>query len=270
MNDPSCVALLQWALPRLRLRWPGFRRVHGQVCKRLDRRRAALGLADLGAYRRWLEREPAEWAILDELCRVTISRFGRDREIWAALVDDVLPRLAREATSSGRPRIAAWSAGCGAGEEPYTLAIAWQLAIAPRWPALTLDVLATDRDRHQLERARAAIYPRGTLRELPDAWRARAFEPCDGDRAQLRAPFRAGVRFAEHDVRTPPPDGPFDLVLCRNLAFTYFDEALQREVATALRDTLRAGGVVVVGNHERLPEGVAGLAPQARGVYVVT
>jgi hypothetical protein len=30
-----------------------------------------------------------------------------------------------------------------------------------------------------------------------------------------------------------PPDGPFDLVLCRNLAFTYFDEPVQHQVAAS-------------------------------------
>jgi hypothetical protein len=29
MTDPPFVAFLQWALPRLGLRWPGFREVRG-------------------------------------------------------------------------------------------------------------------------------------------------------------------------------------------------------------------------------------------------
>jgi len=33
MNDNDCVEFLQWALPRLHLRWPGFRKVRAQVCK---------------------------------------------------------------------------------------------------------------------------------------------------------------------------------------------------------------------------------------------
>jgi chemotaxis protein methyltransferase CheR len=36
-ND-DCVAFLQWALPRLALNWPGFRRVRRQVCRRLQQR----------------------------------------------------------------------------------------------------------------------------------------------------------------------------------------------------------------------------------------
>lgn len=269
MTDSDCVALLQWALPRLRMRWPGFRRVKRQVCRRIDRRRAALGLADASAYRRWLEDHPDEWAALDGMCRITISRFARDHAVWAALVDDVLPRLAREAIAGGRTAVTAWSAGCGAGEEPFSLVIAWELALAARWPTLTLEVLATDLDDGQLGRAATARYPDGTLRELPEPWRRAAFEPVDGQQ-RLRDRFRAAVRFLHHDIRLAPPGGPFDLVLCRNLAFTYFDEPLQRAVAASLRTALRPGGVLVVGVHERVPDGVPGLAEAARCLYVAT
>jgi len=39
MNDRDCIRFLQETLPRLRLRWSGFRRVRRQVCKRLQRNR---------------------------------------------------------------------------------------------------------------------------------------------------------------------------------------------------------------------------------------
>ena len=51
MNDTEYVAFLQWALPRLRMRWAGFRRVRGQVRKRIARRLQDLDLADFDAYR---------------------------------------------------------------------------------------------------------------------------------------------------------------------------------------------------------------------------
>ena len=269
MTRADCTAFLQWALPRLHLRWHGFRRNQRQVCRRIDQRRAALGLADVAAYRSLLEASPDEWRVLDELCRVTISRFARDRAVWTELVADVLPRLAREASVAGRTSVRAWSAGCGAGEEPFTLAIAWELAVAPHWPNLVLDVLATDLDEVQLGRAAIASFPEGTLRELPDEWRRAAFDQVQ-DHVHLRERFRARVRFLRHDVRTAPPDGPFDLVLCRNLAFSYFDEPAQRQVAAALRAVLRAGGVLVVGLDEHVPEEVAGFVPSSQFIYVAT
>jgi len=261
VNDGGCITFLQWALPLVGYRWSGFRRVYRQVCRRIAHRRRDLGLHDLAAYRRYLGDHPEEWRELDRLCRVTISRFGRDRGMWSRLTSEILPRLAAESGGT----VAAWSAGCGAGEEPYTLAVAWQLVLAPRWPRLTLEVLATDIDDGQLARAVEAGYPPGALKELPDAWRDVAFETRAG-LAYLQPQFCAAVRVAHHDVREAPPGRRFDLILCRNLAFTYFDEATQRAVATSFRSVLRQGGVLVVGAHERVPE-VPGLEPCGPALY---
>ena len=38
VNDTDCTAFLQWALPQIDLRWPGFRKVRRQVCRRLKAR----------------------------------------------------------------------------------------------------------------------------------------------------------------------------------------------------------------------------------------
>ncbi len=256
MDRRAADRVLEWALPRLGLRWQGFRRVRGQVEKRLLRRCAELGLPDLAAYRSYLEATPGEWAALDALARVTISRFARDREVWTALVEEHLRQLVRE-----RPALRAWSAGCGAGEEPYTLAIAWRLAVAPA--GASLDLLASDAHEGQLARAALATYPAGTLRELPEAWRRAAFDPV-GEQVRLREPFRSDVRFVRHDLRDPPPEGDFDLILCRNAAFTYFAEPLQARTAAALRGVLRPGGLLVLGLHEAPP---AGFTRVGRSVY---
>jgi hypothetical protein len=50
MDDANLVTFLQWALPRLRLRWPGYRKVRGTVRQRLNRRLRDLELPDLAAY----------------------------------------------------------------------------------------------------------------------------------------------------------------------------------------------------------------------------
>jgi hypothetical protein len=62
MKDSDCIAFLQWALPCLGHRWPGYRKVRRQVCKRVDRRIRALGLAGIEEYRAYLETHRDEWA----------------------------------------------------------------------------------------------------------------------------------------------------------------------------------------------------------------
>jgi chemotaxis protein methyltransferase CheR len=94
VDDRDCTAFLQWALPQRDLRWPGFRKVRRQVCKRLKRRIRELGLGDLAAYRSRLEADPAEWRAFDECCHITISRFFRDRGVFEVLRTYVLPDIA--------------------------------------------------------------------------------------------------------------------------------------------------------------------------------
>jgi chemotaxis protein methyltransferase CheR len=250
LTNADCVAFLQWALPRLGLRWQGFRRVRRQVCRRVSRRIADLKLREAGAYRAYLEENDEEWDMLAALCRVTISRFWRDRAVFEALRDEVLPELG--------PTVSAWSAGCASGEEPYSLALAAVEA------GVEIRLIATDVDPVLLERARAACYPASSLRGLPADLRERAFEA-----GCLRSEYREPVEFRRHDVRAGAPGGPFDVVLCRNLVFTYFGEELQREVGRDIARSLRAGGALVVGAHETPTEGLNRFEPwpAARSVY---
>ena len=255
VTDQECTRFLQWCLPRLRMRWMGFRRVRKQVCKRLSRRIAELGLADLGAYRAFLESNETEWRALDAMCRITISRFYRDRAVWDLLCGEALPALAREAVAGSRAVVRCWSAGCGSGEEAFTLRIAWRLGVVPAVGAdVPLSVVATDTNPALFARARRGVYSTGSLRFLPDQWVDRAFdETPDGYR--IKEVFTQGIEFVEQDIRTAMPGGPFDLVFCRNLVFTYFDDALQMELLEKISSRLAAAGTLVVGAHERLPGG---------------
>jgi chemotaxis protein methyltransferase CheR len=214
------------------------------VCRRLRARVAELGLPDLDAYRARLHADPAEWEVLRALTPVTISRFARDRAVFDAVREAVVPALERAARADGRDRLRAWSAGCASGEEAYTLALLW--------PAM--DVLATDVHSPVLERARRARYPASSLRELTAAERKRGFVAVGAEHA-VRPEIATRVAVARHDVRDPPPAAaPFDIVLCRNAAFTYLDAEAQRAVLDRLADALVPGGALVIGRHETLPE----------------
>lgn len=260
MQDRECVALLQWALPRLQRPWAGFRKVRNQVCQRIERRRRVLALPDVAAYRDYLETHADEWQALDDLCAITISCFYRDTAMWEALTAEVLPELARRAGARGAHSVQAASLGCASGEEPYTLTLAWQFAVAPQFPGLPLEVTATDVVEAVLERARIACYAATNLKLLPPAWREHGFERM-GERFCLRARFRAGVTFLQQDLRTALPERQFDLIFCRNLAFTYFDTPTQQAMLARLLTHLQPGGALVIGRREALPAGAAGLLP---------
>lgn len=246
MRDRDCAGFLKDVLPRIGLQWSGYRKVHRTVCKRLRRRLHALGLGDLEAYRGRVLTDPGERAELDAMCRIPVSRFGRDRAVFEALVTRVLPELAAR-----RPNhvIRCWSCGCASGEEPYTLQILWRL----RARTGRLRIVATDAEPHMLERARTGCYKRGSLRELSAAEIARAFTPT-GDLLCVRPEFRVDMEFLCQDVRVELPEGRFHLILCRNLLFTYFAPASQQRLLSEIAAKLTPGGFLVLGRKEALPK----------------
>jgi chemotaxis protein methyltransferase CheR len=252
MRDDECIVFLQWALPRLRLRWPGFRKVHRQVCKRLRRRLVQLGLETPDQYRDLLETDLAEWHRLDELCHITISCFYRDKHVFDVLGASVLPALGKIASAQSRP-VRCWCAGCASGEEVFTLKIMWDLQVEPTVPQTPVEVIGTDVEDIVLQRAQRGCFSEGSLRGMPPHWRERAFTLLDRQYC-VRDIHRKGITFVHQDIRTEFPPGAFDLILCRNLVFTYFEPALQRTLLGGMASVLRAGGYFVIGAHEQLPQ----------------
>ena len=251
MNDTDCTAFLQWALPQLELRWPGFRKVRRQVCKRLKQRMRDLGLDNYSAYRAHLDADPSEWRILDECCHITISRFFRDKGIFEVVRRQVLPAIAARAKREGRDA-QVWSAGCASGEEPYTLKILWDVGVASGYPGVSLSIIASDVDKAMLARAREGCFERTSLHELPLPLIEQAFDRL-GECYSVKPEHRVGIEFLDQDLRMEMPPRIFDLILCRFVAFTYFAVPLQRKVLASMLERLRPQGYLVIGSHEQLP-----------------
>jgi chemotaxis protein methyltransferase CheR len=247
------------------MRWQGFRRVRRQVCRRLQQRLIELQLDDVMQYRSLLSggTVETEWTRLDKLCRISISRFYRDKGVFRHLERELLPRLQNQALARNERRLSICSIGCASGEEPYTLAL--MSRFTPGISNCQIDIIATDTDLHLLMRAKRACYPASSLRELPANWRV-AFQ-VRNDEWCLQPKYRAMVKFTEQDIRHWFTDGRFDLILCRNLVFTYFVASLQTEIAHRLTDSLVPGGLLLLGAHETLPESLPMLEAERSWLY---
>jgi len=239
---------LQEVCQGLDLEWRKYRRRSSR--HRVDARLRELGLE---SYRDYLERirtDAQAAALLPDLMRVTVSRFFRGQKHWLELKEYVLPGLI--ATVSGVRPLRIWSAGCCGGEEPFTLALLWLEYIQSLHPGLSVEIMATDIDEAVLERASRGIYRWETLREVPVEIRTRRFSPVN---AQWRVDGEATalVRFEKRNLLTDQPPLGMDLTLCRYLAFTYFKGERLRVSLYRLWESLRPGGVLMVGEKEVLP-----------------
>ncbi|NHF59938.1 chemotaxis protein CheR [Flavobacteriaceae bacterium TP-CH-4] len=215
-----------------------------------------LDLQSFEEYRSRLTTQASEWNILDEMCRITISRFYRDWAVFDLLKDEILPGLAFKARLENRP-LRCWSAGCASGEEPYTLSIIWQLVLSEKFTETDFEIIATDIDENLLERAKKGCYQLGSLKGLPKDWLTKAFSVKE-DRYCIHSGFGDRITWMQQDIRSTTPAGKFGMLLCRNLVATYFEPELQLAIFNQLKSVLRPGGILILGCHEKLPEGLQG------------
>jgi chemotaxis protein methyltransferase CheR len=103
-----------------------------------------------------------------------------------------------------------------------------------------------------LMRASRAKYTAGSLRFLPKNYLNQAFIQA-GDEFRLKGEFQENISLIQQDIREETPPGDYDLILCRNLVFTYFRENLQTELLHRITGKLRNRGYLVIGIHEKLP-----------------
>ncbi len=186
--------------------------------------------------------------LVDEVT-VKETSFFRDRRQLDAIA--WRPLLER-AQATGARELRVWSAACATGQEAYTLAILACEAFAPLDPPVR--VLGTDIAASALEAALAGRYRDRLLRGVDEDIRRRYFEE-DGDRVIVGERARQLVDFRPHNLaRDPVPplgEGPFDLILCRNVLI-YFDGETVERVIEGLEGALRPGGMLILGSADTL------------------
>ena len=251
MKDQQCIEFLQWALPKLHMRWRGFRKVRKQVCKRINRRMDELKLSSVKEYKKFLTENQEEWEILDNLCRITISRFYRNYKIFDKIGIEIFPELFQK-----KDKIRCWSAGCASGEEPYSISLIFFNLIQIISTLKEIEIIATDADQNMLERAKKGCYNSSTIKEIPIKWQKEGFIKKE-NRFCLKEEYKKTITFLKQDIRKEKPKGSFDLILCRNLVATYFDKKLQSQIFREITEKLNPNGYLILGKNEMteaLPE----------------
>ena len=166
------------------------------------------------------------------------TAFFRDRTVFRALQDSILPALA--AARRGK-KLRVWSAGCATGQEPYSLAMAADDTATP----LDLDIFASDLSGAGLEKAESGLYTHFEVqRGLPVRRLLQYFEPVD-DAWRISPKMRQAVRWRRLNLVDEFKVGtPFDLILCRNVVEN-FDPAMRPKVLERLDRAPGAGRLAV-------------------------
>lgn len=238
-------ALLEFIKQHRGFDFTGYRR--GSLQRRIDKRMGTAGIEGYANYQTFLDTHPGEFAQLFNTILINVTAFFRDPSAWEYLSEEVLPRILGNA---GDSPIRIWSAGCAAGHEPYSLAMALNELMGLERFRRQIKIYATDVDEIALEQARRAIYTDKELESVPAALRPKYFRPLDGHFV-FHTELRRGVIFGRHDLTTDAPISRVDLLVCRN-TLMYFNPDTQARILARFHFALNAGGYLFLGRSEML------------------
>jgi chemotaxis methyl-accepting protein methylase len=258
-RDPEIEAVLAVLKDKRGIDLTGYRRE--TIKQRISERMTRYHPASPGNYLELLQTDGHECeALLSEIL-INASWFFRDPMVFEIIEQSLLPSIiagkSKLPLKSGEIRI--WSAGCAAGEEPYSTAILVHRALERANMNLKTYIFATDIDPGALERAKTGIYRRESFMSTKLGNLDRYFiTKKNSSRFEVRPFIKAMVFFSRDDctsekIMAPAESvfGTFDMVLCRNLLI-YFSPELQKKVLGKLTKTILPGGYLILGESEPL------------------
>lgn len=175
------------------------------------------------------------------------TSFFRDRRVYDALQEHVLPDIIERNRSSRKIKI--WSAACSTGQEPYTLGIVLRelLPDVDRWNIL---IDATDIDRQVIERAREARFSRLEVnRGVPAKLLVKYFVR-EQREFILSEDVKRMVQFRLLNLIEPwRAAHVYDLIMLRNVLI-YFDRDVKRRILERVSQTMNESSYLVLGGAE--------------------
>ncbi len=215
---------------------------------RISTRAMDLGYESLLDYYYFLRYDPAgaqELETLVESLVVNETYFFRE---WPAIKVLVEKFIAPLCDQGKRPRI--WCAACSTGEEPLSLA----MLLTEKKLLDKVEIVASDISENALKKAQSGTYGRRALRHIPDPALQQQFVTKDGDHHFVPFSLIDSIKWKRTNIldkTTYPNNGPFDVILCRNMLI-YFNDQTVKTVLDQLWQEMTPEGTLLVGVSESL------------------
>lgn len=243
------------------------------VYSRLAKRLRANGLESYRDYYELVSQaEPDSVEIVEFINAITTNKssFFREPHHFDFLREEIFPVYQNELNAGKRKSIRIWSAGCSAGQEPYTLAMTLFEYFGVQASA-EFNILATDIDTNVLSRARDGIYNEEQIEDIPDYMLRKYFLKGKGERAGLAKAgkeLQSIIHFERLNLFDPawPMKESLDIIFCRNVII-YFNRETQRKLITRMTRYLKPGGYLMLGHSESLHGYDSGLQHVRKNVY---
>ena len=214
----------------------------------VEARLKMLGIAEdeVERYAHIVRESSGERRHLEGALRAAVRRFFRDEELFASLRATIIPDIVHAKMPGDAVRV--WVAGCGTGEEAYTLAILLLERIKADGRGVDLRIFASDTDLHAVAEAIDGRYPPSALEAMPPDLHQAYFQSRDGT-YRVSDEVRNSVVFLVQDPSGEPPLGRIDLAFASDLR-GHLWPGTDAEAVSRFSSTVTAGGILVMGRSE--------------------
>ncbi|HEY9183229.1 MAG TPA: CheR family methyltransferase, partial [Gammaproteobacteria bacterium] len=217
------------------------------IMRRIRRRMALLEIEDPEAYVRYLSDNADEVQALLRDLLIGVTAFFRDPEAFAALAENVVPKLVARASTEAPVRV--WVPGCASGEEAYSIAILLLEQFRAADKVESIQIFATDIDERALDVARQGVYPDSIAAAVSPERLKRFFVKVDQHHYQVSKQLRDSIVVAPQNLISDAPFSRLDLISCRNVLI-YLEPHIQEKVISLLHFSLQPDGYLLLGPAE--------------------
>ena len=144
-----------------------------------------------------------------------------------------------------------WSAGCAIGAEALSTAILVNNMFGKSVLKKTY-ILGSDIKEQFIAQAKSGFFKADMLKELTEQEREQFFRKTKDGLFEILSYIKKSVLFMVHDLRDPPLEKNFDLILCRNVLI-YFSKEQSNILFRRFYSSLNENGYLVLGKCELLP-----------------
>ncbi len=225
------------------------------LAKTITGRISELSLKNRSDYVSYLADNQAESDFLRLALNNSFSEFFRNPLTFLMIEQLVLPKIFSRKVNDKSGEIRIWSAGCAAGQEPYSIAILAEDYRLVNRPDINLRIFGTDIIQKELSTASKGIFHFRSLQNTR-LYHINKYFSNSGEFYSINSNIKDLVDFSLYDLLdenpgVPPSSiyGDFDIVMCSNLLF-YYKPEIQKIILTRLSNSLVPGGFLITGEAE--------------------
>ncbi len=222
---------------------------------RLQKLMRTRGFSAFQQYIDFLKSDKSEQGLseLVDLISTNHTYFNREKDHFDYFYDTALPTVIERLKQQNRRDLRIWCAGSSTGEEPYTLVMLIMEYLGADYKNWDAGILATDISDRALTAARAGVYPRDRVDQLPAKLRNKYFTPAANGQLAVSAQVKREATYRRFNLMNTsfPFKNPFQIIFCRNVMI-YFDQPTRDALVARFHRSTEPGGYLFIGHSETL------------------